>query len=354
MTVSSSLTELQQLATGGALRFVYILGVPRANTTVLCRLIGQRLHGAVYEPALPNTAFPAAAYSRKILAAYRAVRASVPRSEPVTLAIKDLSALMTDRQRDFALDLAAHVVFAIREPTLQHASYVRQLLAEFDASNRWKALARTPWETTMYGLHFGRRWPRYRRLSKQRFGIGWSEYRRMTAAGSNLDFWRSLAAHFVEAVRRLPEQRITVIDAGLSRLMPEAAEAQLDEITAAIAPHRRPGQDSLDIAGHSLMRSDSAWAAEAMSAKKLKGFTAPDEVRSPVEDFDEWLPRMAGALYPHYLQMFYHPTHRLRRRFGELGADLPEEARAPMGHLLEAADAVGAEALARQRGRIAA
>lgn len=348
-----SLRELESLVGRGELKFVYVFGVPRANTTVLCRLLGRRLHGAVYEPALPNSAFPGAAYPRKILSAYRAVRANLPHGEPVTLAIKDMSALMGPAERDFALEHAAHAVFAIREPALQHSSYSRQMLAEFTARNRVRAFAITPWESLMYGVHFSRRWPRYRRLARERLGLGWSAFRRMTASGANLEFWDALAAHFAEANRRLPIERISVIDAGLSRLLPEAAEAELDAIVAPIAPAQRLVAP-LDFAGHTLMKTESAWAAEAMQAERLLGIGPQKAVRSPYPDFDAFLPRMAGALYPAYLELFYHPAHRLRRHVISQGAPRPGDADALMGHLLEARDPAGALALARDRGRIAA
>ncbi|HUV32130.1 MAG TPA: hypothetical protein VMW31_01045 [Devosiaceae bacterium] len=353
MTVPSSLTELQLLVNAGKLKFVYILGPPRANTTVLCRLLGRRLHGSVYEPAFPNTAFPTAAYGRKILGAYHAVRRRLPDGEPVALAIKDLSALMSGPERDFALDNAARVVFAIREPVLQHSSLVRQLLTEFSSGKHLPAFVKRPWETLMFGWHFGLRWPRYHRLAKQRLGIGWSQYQRMTAAGSNLDSWQVLAEHFAEARRRLPADRIAVIDAGLCRLMPAEAEAELDAIVAPIVPRVEPGAPPLDVAVHSMMNTRSPWVGEALTSQSFKAFRAPAKVKSPIGDFDEWLPEMAGALYPYYTEMFYHPAHRLRRRFIDRPIPVPDEAEPYLGHLLAARDAEDAIARARALGRIA-
>jgi hypothetical protein len=354
MSVPSSLTELQDLVNAGRLNFVYVLGPPRANTTVLCRLLGKRLHGAVYEPAFPNTAFPTAAYGRKILGAYDAVRAHLPEDQPVTLAIKDLSALMSAPERDFALDNAACVVFAIREPVLQHTSLVRQLITEFTTGKHLPAFRKRPWETLMFGWHFGLRWPRYHRLAKQRLGLGWSQFQRMTAAGSNLDSWKALSEHFAEARRRLPPDRIAVIDAGLSRLMPAEAEAELDAIVAPISPLANPGAPFVDVTVHSMMNPRSPWVGEALTSQHFKTFRATPKVNSPIGHFEEWLPEMAGALYPYYTEMFYHPAHGLRRRYIDRPVAVPEEAELQLGHLLAARNAEDAMARARALGRIAA
>lgn len=347
------LAELARQVRMGELRLIYVLGVPRANTTVLCRLIGRRLHGAVYEPALPNSAFPSSAYGAKILAAADLVRRQLPVGETAVLAVKDMSALMRPAERNFVLDHAAHLVFAIREPAAQHDSYARQMLMEFSAGNRLRAFLAAPWETTMYGLHFGRRLAAYRRLARERLGVGWQAFRRATAAGANIEFWQELSAHFTMALARVPAHRISVVDAGLSRLKPEAAEAELDSIAGPHLPDTRVEQP-VDYAGHTMMKSASPWAGEAMRAERILAAAPGPRAASPYEDFDSFLPRVAGSLYPIYLDLFFHPTHRLRGRFGSAPVSDWSSDEGEVLRRLVSSQRTEALLLARESGRIAA
>lgn len=349
----ADLNELSRRIRQGELRLVYVLGVPRANTTVLCRLIGRRLHGAVYEPALPNSAFPGSAYGAKILAAANLVRAQLPAGDVAVLAVKDMSALMRPVERTFVLEHAEHLVFAIREPVAQHDSYARQMLVEFSAGNRLRAFVTAPWETTMYGLHFGKRLAAYRQLARKRLGVDWKVFRRATSAGANIEFWEELRAHFEAALARLPADRISVIDAGLSRLAPEAAEIELDAITASLAPQKRIGRP-VDYAGHTMMKSASPWAGEAMRAERMLAAEPRRPAASPYKDFDEFLPKIAGTLYPIYLDLFFHPTHRLRANFGSAQSSSAGGAEGEVMHKLASAQRNEALSLARESGRIAA
>lgn len=347
------LVELARRVSRGELRLIYVLGVPRANTTVLCRLLGRRVHGAVYEPALPNSAFPSTAYGVKILAAADLVRRQLPAGETAVLAVKDMSALMRPAERDFVLDHSAHVVFAIREPVAQHDSYARQMLMEFSAGNRLRAFLAAPWETTMYGLHFGKRLVAYRRLARERLGVDWQVFRRATSAGANIEFWQELSAHFAMALTRLPVHRISVIDAGLSRLEPEAAEAELDAIAGPHMPGTRV-ERPVDYAGHTMMKSASPWAGEAMRAERMLAASPAPRAASPYKDFDSFLPKIAGSLYPIYLDLFFHPTHRLRSRFGSAPANGLSSDEGQVLHRLVSSQRAEALSLARESGRIAA
>lgn len=344
--------RLQSLVSGGQLRIVYVVGVPRANTTILCRLLGMRLHGAVYEPAFPDRAFPETAYAHKILAAFDAIRLRLLDDRPVALAVKDLSALMTPAETEFALAHARHIVFAIREPASQYASLVRQLLTQFSLSQQMREFARMPWRSIMYGFHFGLRLPRYHRLASTQLGVGISQLRRMVATGSNLDSWRALVRQFEQAVEKVPADRLSVFDAGLSRLRPDLAEHQLDSIAATISPPISETASGIDFPSHPLVARDSAWVGEALTSKTLKRSHADPKLASPYRDFEQWRRRVAGALYPGYAKMFFHSTHRLRTKYlAEPGA--PADAtEATLDNLLQAEDANSALSLARERGTI--
>ena len=67
---SDPVARLFALVDSGALRFVYVLGMARSSSTILCKLLGASLDGAVYEPATPAKLDRRLHYADTILKAY--------------------------------------------------------------------------------------------------------------------------------------------------------------------------------------------------------------------------------------------------------------------------------------------
>ncbi len=80
---SSAEARLGQLVRSGELRFVYVLGLARSSSTIVCRLLGARLDGAVYEPATPAALGRRRHFARTILKAYDGARARIGSGRPV-------------------------------------------------------------------------------------------------------------------------------------------------------------------------------------------------------------------------------------------------------------------------------
>ena len=152
-TDNDPIARLATLCEGGDLRFVYVVGVARSNSTVVCKVLGDRLDGAVYEPATPVAVHLHNHYARTILKAYDAARAGKPEREPVLLAIKDLSLFIDDEIFALVLRYAAHIVFTVRDPLTQYPSLVKQFKTEFSLRNRIDALVRWPVETCLLGYY---------------------------------------------------------------------------------------------------------------------------------------------------------------------------------------------------------
>lgn len=326
--------ELERLVAAGRLRLVYVLGVPRSNTTVVCRLLGERLDGAVYEPAMPNSVNPRRHYARTILAAYHAARAGAG-ERPVVLAVKDLDGFVTEELFEFVLGATVHLIFTIRDPLLQHASLSRQFVTEFSPLHRIRSTMRYPVEQTLFLWQLLEWLPRYWRLARAELG-GSLNPLRAAVAGFNYSSWRAQAAHLERARARFAPERIAIFDAGLMRLYPHETNAELEAIAAAHAG-AEPGLPSAEIPGHTRMRAESHWAEEARAGGHIKPLT-PDALATLGDPAaDAFARRVADTLYPQYVASFFDPLHRQRTavRGKPAGAEIPEALR----ELMEADDA---------------
>lgn len=327
----SPFAELERLVAAGRLRLVYVLGVPRSNTTVVCRLLGERLDGAVYEPAMPNSVNPRRHYARTILAAHHAARAGAG-DRPVVLAIKDLDGFVTDELFEFVLSAAEHLVFTIRDPLLQHASLSRQFVTEFSPLHRIRSTMRYPIEQTFFLWQLLEWLPRYWRLARAELGGGLNPLR-AAVAGFNYSSWRAQAAHLERARAKFEPRRITIFDAGLMRLFPDETNTELEAIAATYASVEA-GPPSAEIPGHTRMRAESHWAEEARAGGEIKPLTPNALTTLGDPAADAFARRVAATLYPQYLASFFDPLHRQRTavRGKPVGAEIP----GALGTLMEA------------------
>ncbi|WP_035872521.1 hypothetical protein [Cucumibacter marinus] len=312
MDVSTSITDLQSLVTSGRLRIAYVLAVPRSNSTLVCRLLGARLDGAVYEPAMPNSRDPMEHYGRTILTAYEQARARIEEDRPVTLVVKDLDGFIEQGHLDFIAENAHEVIFTIRDPGPQHLSLVNQFIHEFSPLQRLYAHTRYPVEHFWFTIHTLSWVKRYWRLAGRELGNIWRHPWRAAVAGFNFSSWRNQSNHLETLRERLGKDRITIFDAGVMRLMPKETEQMIDDIAHRLSNHAHPPGEILEVAGHSRMKRGSKWAAEARSAHAVKPFR-PDRQGVGRARPNAYALAVADALYPQYLDTFFDPAHTQRR-----------------------------------------
>lgn len=288
---SAPLGRLTGLIESGQLRFVYVIGVARSNSTILCRLLGAALDGAVYEPATPAALDRRRHFARTILRAYDEARRQIGPNRPVALAIKDLSLFLDDPAFAGIVGQAAHVVFSVRHPVAQQASLKRQLAQEFSFFQRVDAVVRYPFEAlwmAWYFLVYGRR---FIREASAVLGPVSGRLARLAMAGWNIESWRNMEA-CIAALAPVP---FTVVDADALRRDPRSAQLLLDEVAASIAPTGR--RAAVEVAGHSRMLPRSKWAAEALTSRALKP-PAPAPAGTPSPDaFDAALLTVTEAAY---------------------------------------------------------
>ncbi|MEO6396077.1 MAG: hypothetical protein ABIO40_09235 [Devosia sp.] len=256
------LSRLHTLLESGELRLVHVIGVARSNSTLVCRLLGQQLDGAVYEPAVPSSIDPATNFARVILRAYSRARRTRP--VPIVLAVKDISLFLTETQMALIARHAAHVVFTIRDPASAHASLVRQLQHEFNFWQRVDATVRQPFESLWMFISFLHSLPKFANFARTALpGIKMGLYR-AGMAGWSLISWDRLMAQFAA----IDPTRITVLDAAEMRRQPEAAAAELGRIARRLMPAGR--QPMIELAAHTRMAPRSKWAAEARASAFIK------------------------------------------------------------------------------------
>lgn len=333
--------RLAALCDSGTLRFVYVVGVARSNSTVVCRVLGQELDGAVYEPATPVAMHLRNHHARVILKAYDAARAGKPGSALVLLAIKDLSLFLDDETFAFVLKYAAHVVFTVRDPLTQYPSLVTQFKTEFGIRNRVDALVRWPLETCLFGYYMLTLGAGYVARAARRFGVQFSKALQLPIVGWNLTSWGNIVRQFDRAQETLGGDRITVLDAGLMRLMPDAATAALREIAQALKGGQGRTATPVELAGHSRMFPDSAWAGEARHSNAIKPLSSATAPRRPKDAFEE---KLLGAFYPDFGHLFFSRSNRLL----EAARREPQAGVAQLSHLIEAETA--ADSLERLLG----
>jgi hypothetical protein len=264
-----SLETLDGLISNGDLRLVYVIGIARSNSTVVCRLLGERLDGVVYEPAGPAALDPAGHYARVLMGAYRKARKT--RAGPVTLVVKDISLFLDETLFAFIAKHAAHVVFTIRDPQSAHQSLVRQFAQEFKPLQRVEAVVNEPFEALWMAVNFAVQVPRLSRLADTAhpgFAAPW--YRR-AMGGWTIESWRRLAAQFAA----LDPSRVTVLDAGETRGSPKLATQALAGIAQALMPRGRTPM--IEAAAHSRMYKRSSWAAEARTSTSIKPLASKGE-----------------------------------------------------------------------------
>jgi len=288
--MTDPIRHLHELAASGELIFVYVIGVARSNSTIVCRMLGERLDGAVYEPATPCSPDRSRHYAQVILKAYRRARRQVPDGQPVALAIKDLSLFLDDDMLAFVRSYAKHIVFTVREPRTQHASLSRQLYQEFSPRRRIDAVVRHPVETFWMTWHFLVLAPRFVATAAEQFGRSAGRLHRLAIAGWNLTSWRNIVQQF-QANGGVP---ITVLDATEMRRDPAMATATMAAIAA--ATKARSGGTAVEIAGHSRMHRNSKWAAEARSSKAIKPL-AETSRGLPLDAFDQSVVMAVGPAY---------------------------------------------------------
>lgn len=336
MGASRDIAEIKMLADSGELRLVYVLGVPRSNSTVVCRLIGERLDGIVYEPAMPSSASPLRHYARLIRQAYDVAKAKTG-DRGVVLAVKDLDGFVTDEMFDFILAAAEHIVFTIRDPAAQHPSLSRQFVEEFSLLYRIRSTLRHPIEQNFFLWHMTNWMPRFWQMAHEELGSG-QQPLRAAVAGFNYASWRAQARHIESARRVLGEEGVTILDAGLSRLFPQETGEEL----AGIARSAGGGGagSATEIAGHSRMERDSHWAGEARAGGKLKPLGGSDGTPFSDPDANEFARRVSATLYPQYLESFYDPLHRQLRSAREAG--LPDRSPHSLRQLVEAGNSAEA------------
>jgi hypothetical protein len=275
----------------GQLRFVYVLGLARSGSTIVCRMLGAALDGAVYEPATPARLDRGRHYAGTILRAYDEARGQIGSDRPVALAIKDLSLFIDDRSFVATLAKAAHVVVTVREPAAQQASLKALLAHEFSPWQRIEIIFRYPYEAlgmAWYFLVYGRD---FVREASSRFGFGLLKIHRLAMAGWNLLSWRNLEAQLAA----LGDVPVSVLDADAMRLRPADTEAELRRIASSIAP--ADAQAQVEIAGHCRMLQHSKWAAEALSSTGIKAADGERRKPPPPDAFDAKLLSLTEAAY---------------------------------------------------------
>jgi hypothetical protein len=334
--------RLAALCDAGHLRFVYVDGVARSNSTVVCKILGDRLDGAVYEPAMPVATSVKRHYAEVILRAYDAARVGKPAGEPVLLAIKDLSLFVDEGLFDFVLAHAAHIVFTVRDPLTQYPSLVTQFKTEFGVRNRVDALVRYPVETCMLGFYTAILGTGYFADAARTVGFSPAASLLLPIIGWNLTSWRNVVWQFDAAQAKLGADRVTVLDAGLMRLLPGAATAALEAIAARVRGDSRRTSTPVDLAAHSRMFPRSAWAKEARHSDAIKPLSSSAS-RRPKNAFEE---KVLAAFYPDFAHLFFNPANGL---LAAARAQVAEASAQPFRHLLDAAS--GKDALARLLGR---
>ena len=335
-TDNDPIARLAALCEGGDLRFVYIVGVARSNSTVVCKVLGDRLDGAVYEPATPVAVHLHNHYARTILKAYDAARSGKAERDPVLLAIKDLSLFIDDEVFALVLRYAAHIVFTVRDPLTQHPSLVKQFKTEFSLRNRINALVRWPVETCLLGYYMLTLGTGYFADASRAFGVSVAKLLLLPIAGWTLTSWQNVVAQFDKARAKLGAARVTVLDAGLMRLLPEAATQELDAIAREMRGERPKTTTPVDLAAHSRMFPDSAWADEARRSSTIKPLSGGNTPRRPKDTFEESL---LAEFYPDYGHLFFDATNTLlpmaRSGVAQAGAE-------QFSHLLDEDSAQGA------------
>jgi hypothetical protein len=295
---SSAEARLDQLIRSGQLRFVYVLGLARSSSTIVCRVLGGRLDGAVYEPATPAALDRRRHFARTILSAYDRARARVGEGRPVALAIKDLSLFLDDPAFEAVAARASHIVFTVREPAAQFASLRRQLAHEFSPLERVDAVLRHPFEALWmagYFLVYGRRF-----IAEARAALGPGPPHRLAMAGWNLRSYANL-----ERQMALFDVPTTLLDADTLRRDPARAEALLAAIAAPLAPVGP--RANVEIAAHSRMLPRSKWAAEALSSPGISaGDPAPPP--APPDPLDAALLARNTAAYQRICARHMHAT----------------------------------------------
>lgn len=298
--MTNSVDRLTSLARSGALRLVYVIGVARSNSTVVCRLLGQRLDGAVYEPAMPVTRTPLLHWAEIILSAYEQARATRPGSAPVALAVKDLSLFVSEPIFQFVRAHAAEIVLTIRDPLHQFPSLVNQMKHEFSVRNRIDAVLRNPIEVGWLAWYMLKLAPGWVRATQQLNGRNPLEIPLAAIGGWNLKSWSNIARHAAEL-----GDRVTILDAGLMRAFPDEASAILQAIAHRVAPHS-PGSN-LEIAAHTRMLPRSKWANEALASTTIKP-AGPVVARVPKGPFET---RLLAEVQPAYTNLFTSPQNAL-------------------------------------------
>jgi hypothetical protein len=295
------LLPLRALLESGALRIVYVLGVARSNSTLVCRLLGQMLDGAVYEPAVPNSADPTAHFAGTILAAYRDAAAS--RSLPVTLAVKDLSLFVEPATAALIAAHAAHVVVTIREPVAAHRSLFTQFRQEFGPLQRLDAIVWHPFEAWWMFTGFLTMAPRLHSIARgalpgQRMGPAAA-----ALAGWTLESWRRLDTQLAV----IDPARLTVLDAAQSRRAPDAATAVLAGIARRLMPEGRA--PFIEREAHSRMASRSKWAAEARHSSAIAPPPAGQATQAPTA-LEQAIAERTGLTYRALLDSQANPLKR--------------------------------------------
>jgi hypothetical protein len=252
------------------LRFVYVDGVARSNSTVVCKVLGERLDGAVYEPRTPVSADLHGHFEGVVLRAYEDAKVGKPAGQPVILAIKDLSLFIDDAVFAFVLRYAAHIVFTVRDPLTQYPSLVTQFKTEFGLRNRIHALARYPVETCLLGYYMLTLGTGYAIDATRTVGFSLPGSLLLPIIGWNLASWRKVVTQFDDARARLGADRVSVLDAGLMRMLPEAATAELDVVAARVRGDLPRTATPVELAAHSRMFPRSAWAKEARQSDAIK------------------------------------------------------------------------------------
>lgn len=271
--------RLGRLAAEGRLRFTYVVALARSNSTIVCRLLGRALDGAVYEPATPAARSRDQHWARTILRAYDLVREGQQSERPVCLAIKDLSVFLTPAQLDFVAAHAAHVVFTIRDPARQHASLKRQLRREFTLRQRIAALKGNDLEIFWYLWHGVGFATAFARAAAKL--AGWSrKLPQLIAAGWTLTGWTTL----VDFLDRIPPDRRTILDADAMRADPEAVAEALADLARTLS--EEPAAAPVEVSGHHRMQPGSAWAAEALTSSTIKPLDAgrPPVATTPIDE----------------------------------------------------------------------
>lgn len=291
------MARLADLVGAGQLRFVYVLGLARSGSTIVCRTIGAGLDGAVYEPATPARLDRGRHYAKTILKAYDEARRQVGNDRPIALAIKDLSLFIDDRRFLATLAQAAHLVVTVREPAAQQASLKALLAHEFSLWQRIEIIFRHPYEAlgmAWYFLVYGRQFVREASLL---FGYGLLKMHRLAMAGWNLRSWRNLEAQLAG----LCDMPVSVLDADAMRRDPADTEARLRRIASSVAPSGAPAH--VEIAGHCRMLQRSKWAAEALSSTGIKAASGDQPKRPPPDALDSQLLAITEAAYKRVLGM---------------------------------------------------